>query len=123
MTRRTRREKSEIAAVWAVAGAVHALAVLCAALRGPGALLWFLPALLGSLLAVWCVRRGVLVAVRSRASARTDMPARASARTDLPARAACRTDTSARAAARTDTSAPAPGDNRACDQGAGGRRP
>ncbi|MFB8142176.1 hypothetical protein [Streptomyces parvus] len=62
-----RREKTEIAAVWAVAGAVYALAVLCAVARGPKALLYFSPALLGSLIAVWCVRRGVLVAVNARA--------------------------------------------------------
>ncbi|MFE2295149.1 hypothetical protein [Streptomyces sp. NPDC059452] len=83
MTGRTRRERTEIRAVWAVAGSVYALAVLCAVARGPQTLLYFLPALVGVLVAVWCVRQGVLVAVRARAV----------------------------------------GDNRACDQGAGGRRP
>ncbi|MYR97381.1 MULTISPECIES: hypothetical protein [unclassified Streptomyces] len=67
MTGRTKREKTEVAAVWAVAGVVYALAVLCAVLRGPWMLLSFLPALVGVLVAVWCVRRGVLVAVNARA--------------------------------------------------------
>ncbi|MFG3391978.1 hypothetical protein [Streptomyces parvus] len=67
MAGRTRREKTEIVAVWTVAGAVYALAVLCAVARGPQTLLYFAPALLGSPIAVWCVRRGVLVAVNARA--------------------------------------------------------
>ncbi|MFJ8844167.1 hypothetical protein ACIRFF_14820 [Streptomyces cyaneofuscatus] len=67
MTGRTKREKTEVGAVWAVAGVVYALAVLCAVLRGPWMLLYFLPALVGVLIAVWCVRRGVLVAVDARA--------------------------------------------------------
>ncbi|WP_228993333.1 hypothetical protein [Streptomyces sp. DH8] len=67
MAGRTRREKAETVAVWAVAGAVYALAVLCAVVRGPKTLLYFSPALLGSLVAVGCVRRGVLVAVNARA--------------------------------------------------------
>ncbi|MFJ1591895.1 hypothetical protein ACIOD0_16840 [Kitasatospora albolonga] len=83
MTGRTQRERTEIAAIGAVAGLVYALAALCAVVRGPQTLLFFLPALLGAPVAVWCVRQGVLVAVNARAV----------------------------------------GDNRACDQGAGGRRP
>ncbi|MBT2376645.1 MULTISPECIES: hypothetical protein [unclassified Streptomyces] len=65
MTRRTKRETTEVGT--AVTGVVYGLAVLCAVARGPWALLYFSPALLGSLIAVWCVRRGVLVAVDARA--------------------------------------------------------
>ncbi|WNF28935.1 hypothetical protein RI138_20080 [Streptomyces sp. C11-1] len=67
MTGLTKRERTEIAAVRAVAVLVYALALLCAMLEGPRLLLYFLPALLGSLIAVWCVRQGVLAAVRGRA--------------------------------------------------------
>ncbi|MEU2795139.1 hypothetical protein [Streptomyces sp. NPDC007117] len=62
----TRRERTEIAAIRAVAALVSGLALLCAVLKGPQLLLLFLPALLGSLVAVWCVQQGVLAAVRGR---------------------------------------------------------
>lgn len=45
--------------VYALAVLVHGAAVVGAVLGGPWMLVWFLPALLGSLVAVWCVRYGI----------------------------------------------------------------
>lgn len=53
------RTRAELAAVHSLALLVHVLAAVAAVLAGPWKLLWFLPALLGSLVAVWCVRYGV----------------------------------------------------------------
>jgi fatty acid desaturase len=48
-----------LAAVYALAVLVHGSAVVGAVLGGPWMLVWFLPAMLGSLVAIWCVRHGV----------------------------------------------------------------
>ncbi|GAA0923818.1 hypothetical protein [Streptomyces thermoalcalitolerans] len=45
--------------VHALAVLVHGAAVVGVVLGGPWMLVWFLPALLGSLVAVWCVRYGI----------------------------------------------------------------
>ncbi|WP_406117272.1 hypothetical protein [Streptomyces anulatus] len=83
----------EIAAVRALAVAVYAAAAGTSVLAGPGALVLFLPALIGSVAAVRLVRRGAPVARRGA-------PVAEAAR---GTRGAC--------------------DNRVRDQGAGGRRP
>ncbi|QEU89516.1 hypothetical protein [Streptomyces viridosporus] len=62
MARRQRaagRTRAELAAVHFLALLVHVLAAVAAVLAGPWKLMWFLPAMLGSLVAVWCVRYGV----------------------------------------------------------------
>lgn len=53
------RARAELAAVCALAVLVHGSAVVGAVLGGPWTLVWFLPAMLGSLVAVWCVRLGI----------------------------------------------------------------
>ncbi|MFE9306123.1 hypothetical protein ACH4VM_34895 [Streptomyces sp. NPDC020792] len=46
-------------AVYALAVLVHGSAVAGVMLGGPWTLMWFLPAMLGSLVAVWFVRHGI----------------------------------------------------------------
>ncbi len=53
------RARAELAAVCALAVLVYGSAVVGVVLGGPWMLVWFLPALLGSLVAVWCVRHGI----------------------------------------------------------------
>lgn len=61
VTRRPARAAGiEIAAVRALAVAVYAAAAGTSVLAGPGALVMFLPALIGSVAAVRLVRRGAL---------------------------------------------------------------
>ncbi|MEU6007738.1 hypothetical protein [Streptomyces sp. NPDC047453] len=45
--------------VHALAVLVHGSAVAGAVLGGPWTIVWFLPAMLGSLVAIWCVRHGI----------------------------------------------------------------
>ncbi|GGY75989.1 hypothetical protein GCM10010342_74650 [Streptomyces anulatus] len=67
VTRRPARAAGiEIAAVRALAVAVYAAAAGTSVLAGPGALVLFLPALIGSVAAVRLVRRGAPVAEAAR---------------------------------------------------------
>ncbi|MYV44729.1 hypothetical protein [Streptomyces sp. SID2888] len=45
--------------IYALAAVVFGSAVAGAMLGGPWMLVWFLPAMLGSLVAIWCVRHGI----------------------------------------------------------------
>ncbi|MFI2316864.1 hypothetical protein [Streptomyces sp. CB00072] len=72
MTRRPARAAGiEIAAVRALAVAVYAAAAGTSVLAGPGALVLFLPALIGSVAAVRLVRRGALGCAGAEAARRT----------------------------------------------------
>ncbi|MFF7902023.1 MULTISPECIES: hypothetical protein [unclassified Streptomyces] len=53
------RARAEIIAVSALAVLVYGSAVLGAVFSGPWTLVWFLPAMLGSLVAIWFVREGI----------------------------------------------------------------
>lgn len=65
-----RRTKAELAAVQALAVLVHGAAVAGVVLGGPWTLVWFLPALLGSLVAVWCVRYGIRLGASAASTAK-----------------------------------------------------
>lgn len=53
------RARAELAAVYALAVLVYGSAVVGVVLGGPWTLMWFLPAMLGSLVAIWFVRHGI----------------------------------------------------------------
>ncbi|MFD9087431.1 hypothetical protein [Streptomyces prasinus] len=55
----TRRVKTELVAVHAMAVLVYGSTVVGLVLGGPWMILWFLPAMLGSLVAIWYVRYGI----------------------------------------------------------------
>ncbi|MGX4691886.1 hypothetical protein [Streptomyces sp. JNUCC 63] len=44
---------------YALAALVHGSAVVGVVLGGPWTLVWFLPTMPGSLVAIWCVRHGI----------------------------------------------------------------
>ncbi|MGW5970499.1 hypothetical protein [Streptomyces sp. NPDC055186] len=75
-----RRVRAESAAVHAMALLVYGSAVVGAVFGGPWMIVWFLPALLGSLVAIWFVRH----AARWERSAATHAAARAAAEEEEP---------------------------------------
>ncbi|MGV4888062.1 hypothetical protein DKG34_15795 [Streptomyces sp. NWU49] len=80
--RATGRTRAELAAVHFLALLVHVLAAVAAVLAGPWKLMWFLPAMLGSLVAVWCVRYGVRWADAAEAAEAEEEARRAGTVTD-----------------------------------------
>ena len=80
--RATGRTRAELAAVHFLALLVHVLAAVAAVLAGPWKLMWFLPAMLGSLVAVWCVRYGVRWADAAEAAAAEEEARRSGTVTD-----------------------------------------
>ncbi|MFE9909274.1 hypothetical protein [Streptomyces clavifer] len=99
----TRRERVETAAVCVLAVLVHGAAVVSVVVAGPWTLVPFVPALIGSLVAVRLVRRAIVEARAGTAGRESAGPERSGTEPDGPGRRAAET-----------------GDNRAHDQGAGG---
>ncbi|MFF3893054.1 hypothetical protein ACFYY3_07655 [Streptomyces sp. NPDC001812] len=71
-----RRVRVETAAVYAMAVLVYGSAVVGVVFGGPWTIVWFLPALLGSLVAIWCVRHAARweASAAARAAAEEEEP-------------------------------------------------